>query len=649
MVQSGSIQGCRVDHTSTLVSPSAIFALIQIPHMMKHLVSLSLTLIFVLKADYCISQENDAGKSQEVPEALTPEQIKQAEGRALLMAEVAKNDANYKSYKQASIDAARAKLRSLEAIQEGYRKEAAASKRGALRPGLGGAFESSNLSGIQAASELVSADIKKAKAALQAEEQTIGDEQIVAVWARMSYQTREKIWESGCLSASLRFGLKMVNPMQDLSKVKYFLNSAGMKIVEVPAGDVRMGGSPYSRARKFFFSKPLLIGEREVSQSEFQKIMKANPSKLTEAKFEKGNPNSYSVDACPVEHVTWYEAVRFCVELSKLPTEKAEKRFYRLPTEWEWEYACRAKTRSDFHFGNATHAKSNEANLNFTQDRLRLTGHPIPSKWFTPNSFGLFDMHGNVSEWCGDWYDRKYYEECPDTDPPGPTKGLATFSSNLNSALPLRPEYESKVHRGGSFFSMVNETGSKIRSQAEPDARLWIGFRVVCEYEKPSEIARAQYQEMLDFENGKPREGDARVKKEYLTELQRRRVLLESTKTDKSKATEEWHQNAIRWGDQNQTLQDLCSTIAYQYSHKDEKPLRLQGYKDAARFGELALEDLKSKNADSSARTQMIIRIAECYESADDLLRATEMINKVLAVLPSHKGALAIQQRLRQK
>lgn len=618
--------------------------------MIKQLVTFSLTLILLSNTHRCMSQESAASTSQEVPESQTPEQMKQAEGQALLMAEVAKNDAAYTSNKRATVDAAKTKLLALEAIRENYRREETISRRNSYRPGLGGVSESANLSGIQAASELVDEDIKKAKAALKSEEQqNIANEQILTAWARMPYETREKIWESGCLSSSLRFGLKMVNPVQDLSKVKSFLNSVGIKIVEVPAGDVRMGGTPYSRSRKFFFSKPLLIGEREVSQSEFQNVMKTNPSKLTAAQFEKGNPKNYSVDACPVEHVTWYEAVRFCVELSKLPSEKAEKRFYRLPTEWEWEYACRAKTRSDFHFGNATHAKSNEANLNFTEDRFRRTGHPIPSKWFTPNSFGLFDMHGNVNEWCGDWYDHKYYEDCPDTDPPGPTKGVTVLSSDRSRALPPRPDYESKVHRGGDFLSGMNETGSKIRSHAEPDSRFWTGFRVVCEYEKPSEIARAQYQAMLDFENGKPRENDARVKKEYLSELQRRRVLLESNKTDKTKATEEWHQIAIRSGDQNQTLQDLCSTIAYQYSNKDEKPLRLRAYKDAARFGELALEDLKSKHADSSARFQKIVRIAECYENAEDLPRATEMINKILSVQPSHVEALAMQQRLRQK
>lgn len=226
---------------------------------------------------------------------------------------------------------------------------------------------------------------------------------------------------------------------------------------------------------------------------------------------------------------------------------------------------------------------------------------------------------------------------------------MAVLSSDRSRALPPRPDYESKVHRGGDFHSGVKETGSKIRSHAEPDTRSWIGFRVVCEYEKPSEIAKAQYQSMLDFENGSPREDDARVKKEYLFELQRRRDLLESNKTDKSKVTEEWYQSTIRSGDKNQTLQDLCSSLAYQYSGKDEKPQRLRAYKDAARFGELALEDLKSKDADSFERIQLIIRIAKCYENAEDVPRAKEMINKVLAVLPSHEEALEIQQRLRQK
>ena len=619
--------------------------------MRKQLVVCSLAWMFHLITDRTLSQEKNANESLSSSASATAEEQQKAAGRVLLQSELKKNHENFLESKLSSEAVEREKLNSLEAIKRRYVNELRISERKSRSFGLGGAMESSNRSGIHAAIQLVDQDIEKEKKALKVGVKDSEDEQVISAWRRMPYETREAIWSSGCLSPPQRGILKTINPVQDLSQVNSFVNSIGMKVVEVPPGDVRMGGAPHSPARKFFFSNPLWIGEREVNQSEFKKIMEANPSKLTAAQFEKGNPENYSADACPVEHVTWYEALRFCVELSKLASEKAEKRYYRLPTEWEWEYACRAKTRSEFHFGAADHVKSNEANLDFTDKGWKIAGHPIPSKRFTPNTYGLFDMHGNVSEWCGDWYDPKYYEECSDTDPTGPDKGVVAQSMNLDVMIPSRPKYEAKVHRGGSFRDGVQgSAGSAVRSKAEPNTRLWISFRVVCEYDKPSEIGKAQYQAMLDYENGKARPDDDRLRKEYLAELQRKRTLLESLRNDKEAVSEKWYQLAIASKSPKDMLQDLCAAIAYQYERKGERQLRLQAFKDAGRYGELALEELKtSGKADTATRIQKITRIAELYESGEDLAKASEMINKILSVFPSSEPALTIQKRLNKK
>ena len=123
--------------------------------------------------------------------------------------------------------------------------------------------------------------------------------------------------------------------------------------------------------------------------------------------------------------------------LSNLPEEKKAGRKYRLPTEAEWEYACRAGTSTAFHFGQSL--SSDQANFNGKYPAgdgkegpyLRKTA-PVGS--YQPNAYGLYDMHGNVAEWCADWYDPQYYFDSPDEDPLGPPFGVVDtgFSNNGN-------------------------------------------------------------------------------------------------------------------------------------------------------------------------------------------------------------------------
>ena len=107
--------------------------------------------------------------------------------------------------------------------------------------------------------------------------------------------------------------------------------------------------------------------------------------------------------------MSWDEAVDFCERLSWLAAEKQAGRVYRLPTEAEWEYACRAGTTTPFHFG--TSLFSVQANIDYNRNRTTKVGS------YPPNAWGLYDMHGNVWEWCADWYAENYSQLRDKNDP----------------------------------------------------------------------------------------------------------------------------------------------------------------------------------------------------------------------------------------
>ena len=247
-------------------------------------------------------------------------------------------------------------------------------------------------------------------------------------------------------------------------------NSIGMRFVLIPPGEFDMGSteaevaamlaeakrrkapSYYIKAlpaeapkHRVRITKPFYLGLCEVTQAEYARVMGNNPSKF------QGDLS------CPVERVNWNGAMEFCRRLGDMPEEKAAHAEYRLPTEAQWEYACRAGTTTVYNFGDSAamlsrHAwwKGNSNGRTQSVGRLR------------PNPWGLFDMHGNVYEWCADWYAIDYYTKTPSVDPAGPE------SSSRRSC------------RGGSWNYGPDPFRCAYRCHTTPKTQHdFLGFRVV--------------------------------------------------------------------------------------------------------------------------------------------------------------------------
>ena len=200
-------------------------------------------------------------------------------------------------------------------------------------------------------------------------------------------------------------------------------NSIGMKFRQVPSGTFLMGSLPSDPGarddempqHKVRIIKAFFLGAYEVTQGDFLSVMGRNTSSFTDAKQDTSRR--------PVDGVTWYDAWEFCRRLSENPKEKSAGRVYRLPTEAEWEYACRAGTTTVFAFGNTLSSKQANFNGNYPFGDApvgRFMNRTVTVGSYEPNGFGLYDMHGNVTEWCYDKFDRDYYKHSPVNSPPGP-------------------------------------------------------------------------------------------------------------------------------------------------------------------------------------------------------------------------------------
>jgi formylglycine-generating enzyme required for sulfatase activity len=284
--------------------------------------------------------------------------------------------------------------------------------------------------------------------------------------------------------AALLAGLVLMRPTSELDGApaplpragKELTNSIGMKLVRIPAGKFLMG-SPMSEQghnsseapqHEVEITKPYYLAVYEVTQSEYQKVMGNNPSAYSATGSRADAVRGMDTRRFPVENVTWLESVSFCEKLSALPAEKAARRTYRLPTEAEWEHACRAgaKESQPFHFGKAL--SSLQANFNGGSPYGGAAagpnlGRPTTVGSYQPNAWGLHDMHANIKEWCADWLQEDYYKNSPRIDPRGPATGT-------NRAI-----------RGGSWLNGGSLCRSADRSRYPPTGKLGhVGFRVAC-------------------------------------------------------------------------------------------------------------------------------------------------------------------------
>jgi formylglycine-generating enzyme required for sulfatase activity len=251
---------------------------------------------------------------------------------------------------------------------------------------------------------------------------------------------------------------------------KPIVNSLGMKLVPVPAGKFTMGSPKDEPGRsddetqhEVEISKPFLMGATHVTQDQYAKVMGKNPSWFSANGSARKKLTDRDTGSYPVDNVAWKDAVLFCEKL----TQSEGKRKYRLPTEAEWEYACReaGAAKSAYSVGDTLASEAANYDGNFPLGTKKGPNLARSSKAgsYPANKLGLSDMHGNIWQWCSDWYGKDYYANSPAKDPTGPSRG------------------SSRVLRGGGWCTTAKECRSAYRgNEAANFSDGTVGFRVVC-------------------------------------------------------------------------------------------------------------------------------------------------------------------------
>ncbi len=214
------------------------------------------------------------------------------------------------------------------------------------------------------------------------------------------------------------------------------VNAIGMSLSLVPAGQFVMGSPPEEAKRqpkegpqhRVEITRPFYVGATPVTQEQYERVVGHNPSAFAPGGDSRDAVAKLDTRPFPVEKVSWEDARAFCKKLGALREEAKRRRRYRLPTEAEWEYACRGAMASSLPFSCGRALGAKQANVNGRSPyggarRGKNLRRPSAVGSYAPNVLGLFDLHGNLCEWCADWYDDQHYTSSPQRDPTGPKSG----------------------------------------------------------------------------------------------------------------------------------------------------------------------------------------------------------------------------------
>jgi formylglycine-generating enzyme required for sulfatase activity len=271
-------------------------------------------------------------------------------------------------------------------------------------------------------------------------------------------------------------------PSQHRSFTEDLGNGVTVEMIAIPGGTFTMGAptteaesSDYERPQHRVTIQPFYMGKYAATQAQWKAV-----AKLPKIKFDLADdPSRFKGNNRPVEQVSWYQAVEFCARLSKNTGHN-----YRLPSEAEWEYACRAGTTTPFHFGQTITTDQVNYNGDYTYGNSRKGIYRVETTdvgTFPPNAFGLYEMHGNVWEWCADPWHSNYQGAPTDGRVWDEEDNDNRYQNSVDLLVMSRNDDRSRLLRGGSWGNNPRYSRSAFRYYIAPVTRSSdLGFRFVC-------------------------------------------------------------------------------------------------------------------------------------------------------------------------